>query len=83
LKFLEERSFHLEQFLKKIYKVKYLLVSPEFSVFARDTSGNVLEAGQRLEQMAKQNTAMMAYRIKQCVSLDEDNNENASKSLAS
>lgn len=34
---LEERSFLLEQFLKKVYRISYLLQSVELEMFARIT----------------------------------------------
>jgi len=33
--FLEERSFHLEQFMKKVHKLFYLKESDELAVFGR------------------------------------------------
>ena len=38
--FCEERSFHLEQFMKKVYKCKYLLQSDELAIFARYEKAN-------------------------------------------
>ena len=35
LKFLSERSFHLEQFMKKLLRLPYLIQSGEFKVFVR------------------------------------------------
>ena len=35
VKFLEERCFHLEQFLKKLSRLPYLLQSGEYLVFTR------------------------------------------------
>lgn len=35
-KFLDERAFHLMQFMKKVYKLPYLLGSQELQVFARE-----------------------------------------------
>ena len=32
---LRERSFHLEQFMRKVVRLPYLLQSPEFVVFTR------------------------------------------------
>jgi len=67
--FLEERSFHLEQFLKKVYKLPYLLESEELEIFGRDRSymiaGNNFDVGERLSLLEKQNTALLAYRVKQ------------------
>lgn len=38
LKHLEERCFLLEQFLRKVYKTPYLLISEEFALFARHSN---------------------------------------------
>ena len=43
MKTCEERSFHLEQFMKKVYKCPYLLESDELAVFARYQRSNEKE----------------------------------------
>jgi hypothetical protein len=66
--FLDERSFHLEQFLKKVYKLPYLLESEELEIFGRDrrnmVPNNVIDVGEVLAGLDKQNTALLAYRVK-------------------
>ena len=61
---LQERSFHLEQFLRKIYKLPYLLASEEWKLFARYQPDEAT-LQQKLQFMPPQNTAMLAFRIKQ------------------
>jgi len=71
--FLDERSFHLEQFLKKVYKLPYLLESEELEIFGRERNvmvnnqqaDNWQDVGDKLNNMEKQNTALLAYRVKQ------------------
>lgn len=52
---LRERSFHLEQFMRKVVRLPYLLQSPEFVVFTRpdenkkDDKGKVLDVVTQLE----------------------------------
>lgn len=72
--FLEERSFHLEQFMKKVHKLFYLKESDELAVFGRykapedPTQPDFLK---KLEQLPKQNAAMLAFRIKcACTGID-------------
>ena len=70
VKFLEERCFHLEQFLKKLSRLPYLLQSGEFLVFTRpdqdkkNKEGKVMSVLQQLETLPPQNAAMIAFRIK-------------------
>jgi hypothetical protein len=65
---LEERSFHLEQFMKKVHKLFYLKESDELAIFARykkpDEQINAPEFQAKIEAMPAQNPAMLAFRIK-------------------
>ena len=55
IKFLQERAFHIEQFMKKVMKLPYLLQSGELEVFSRpsdeiqDKTGQPLEVVKQLE----------------------------------
>ena len=73
--FLEERSFHLEQFMKKVYKLFYLQQSDEFAIFARYKKPAEQPAApdfaKKLETMPTQNAAMLAFRIKCAVQSNE------------
>ena len=57
IKFLQERAFHIEQFLKKVTRLKYLLYSPEFTVLTRpdtelrEKDGKVTEIPKQLEML--------------------------------
>ena len=70
LKFLQERSFHLEQFMKKLLRLPYLLQSGEFKVFVRpdqdlrEKDGRVVETAKQIEQLPEQSVEVLAYRIK-------------------
>ena len=55
IKFLQERAFHCEQFLKKVLRLQYLLQSGELQVFSRpdaelrDREGNIYSVEKQLE----------------------------------
>ena len=77
VRFLEERCFHLEQFLRKISKLPYLLQSGEYQVFTRPDQdkktkeGTMMTVIQQLQLLPPQNTAMIAFRIKSVCSANE------------
>jgi hypothetical protein len=58
--------------LKKVYKLPYLLESEELEIFGRERNvmlnntpnGTWEDVGERLLNMEKQNTALLAYRVK-------------------
>lgn len=65
---IEERSFHLEQFMKKVHKLFYLKESDELAIFARykkpEEQINAPDMTKKLETMPAQNASMLAFRIK-------------------
>ena len=70
VKFLSERSFHLEQFMKKVLRLPYLLQSGELKVFARpdldlrEKDGRVVEISKQLEMLPVQTIEVLAFRMK-------------------
>lgn len=70
VKFLSERSFHLEQFMKKVLRLPYLLQSGELKVFARpdldlrEKDGRVVEISKQLELLPVQTIEVLAFRMK-------------------
>ena len=76
---LEERAFHLEQFMKKIYKLSYIKESDEMAVFARYVKpvgqADAPDFQKKITTMPPQNAAMLAFRIKcACPGLEVSNN---------
>jgi hypothetical protein len=69
--FLEERAFHLEQFMKKVYKLSYIKESDELAVFGRyvKPAGNPnapeVDFHKKVNSLPSQNGAMLAFRIRQ------------------
>ena len=59
---LEERCYSLEQFLKKVYKIQYLVNSEEFQYFGRFETK--LEIYRILDDLPPQNINMLTFRIK-------------------
>ena len=61
---LEERCFLLEQFLRKVYKIPYLIQSEEFNKFARHQVQGENSVKKALESLAPQSVNMLSARIK-------------------
>ena len=77
LKFLQERSFHLEQFMKKVLRLPYLLQSGEFKVFVRpdlelrEKDGRVVEITKQLEMLPEQTIEVLHFRIKSITKFEQ------------
>ena len=67
MKFILDRRYYLERFIRKIAKYDYLLNSEEFLVFARP-NGDIEAAFKRLQKMA---TAKIIERIKEATDINE------------
>ena len=61
---LEERAFLLEWFLRKVYKLPYLLASEEYSVFARHESKADISVKKALQNLPDQSVNMLSFRVK-------------------
>lgn len=61
---LEERSFLLEQFLRKIYKLPYLIQSEEFSIFSRHQVQTDYPVKKALEALPPQSVNVLSFRVK-------------------
>ena len=89
IKFLQERAFHLEQFLKKLLRLPYLLQSGEFKVFvrpdqdARDKEGRPIDVQKQIEQLPPQSVEVLAYRIKSVTKFEQRMNRMTSVDLES
>jgi len=87
LKFLQERSFHLEQFLKKVLRLPYLLQSGELKVFVRpdqqlvDKEGIVVEIVKQIEMLPEQTIEMLSYRIKSITRFEQNITSVTSKDM--
>lgn len=76
VKFIYERKFYLERFLRKCAKFDYLINSDEFKIFARPASGDVEKMLDRLPRIPY---SSMIERFREITGINEMNYDFADK----
>lgn len=62
LTFVQDRTFYLQRFLRKLARFDFIIESPEFQAFARPITGLTVERG--IQRLLPMSTAQLYDRIK-------------------
>jgi|LauGreDrversion4_2_1035121.scaffolds.fasta_scaffold397382_3 hypothetical protein len=62
LTFVQDRTFYLQRFLRKLARFDFIIESPEFQAFARPITGFTVERG--IQRLLPMSTAQLYDRIK-------------------
>ena len=76
VKFIYERKFYLERFLRKCAKQEFIINSEEFRIFARPSSGDM---DKMLERLPRLPSGTMIERLRSVTNVNERNYDFADK----